>query len=183
MHQRMLELQQQAATSSSSNNSKNPAEGDEAASVAPGSPTVSAAQQLPRTVSPDVCPDGGDQDSSRQQQQKQAQQQHKQPGGTFTALKQDQQVQQKPTVFSGTAGDVLQEPSSASTTAQQGAGVNQQQLQFQRAALLAAGSRPNDLGDKGLAFLAVVLSVAIAAVLLKKVMTAMNGGYELFVEM
>uniref|UniRef100_A0A383WFP1 UBC core domain-containing protein n=1 Tax=Tetradesmus obliquus TaxID=3088 RepID=A0A383WFP1_TETOB len=45
----------------------------------------------------------------------------------------------------------------------------------------AVGSRPGELpADRGLTFLAVVLSVAIAAMLLKKVMTAM-GGYRLLV--
>ncbi|KAF6254292.1 ubiquitin-conjugating enzyme/RWD-like protein [Scenedesmus sp. NREL 46B-D3] len=45
----------------------------------------------------------------------------------------------------------------------------------------AVGSRPGELpGDRGLTFLAVVLSVAIAAMLLKKVMTAMSG-YRLLV--
>eukprot|EP00878_Enallax_costatus_P014571 GHUV01015242.1.p1 GENE.GHUV01015242.1~~GHUV01015242.1.p1 ORF type:complete len:233 (+),score=129.87 GHUV01015242.1:172-870(+) len=189
MHQRMLELQQQAAAASSSSNSKESATADAAAPVAPATP---AAVPLVRTVSSDTCADAAyssDQDSSKQhQQRKLAQQQHKQPTCTQPSLKQDQQQQQQVIAGSSTLDshkavqDAAKQASSAPAAVPQAAVANQQHLQLQHAAVLAAGSRPSDMGDKGLAFLAVVLSVAIAAMLLKKVMTAM-GGYGLFVEM
>lgn len=188
MHERMLELQQQAATSSSSRSPAKAADADLAAPVAPQTP---AAAPLVRAPSTDVVPrdaNGHDQDSSKCQQQDQAasgkaaakppQQRPKQQGAASSDLhnsSKDSNAQPPSAASPGGAAAVMQQQ-------QPPAAVIQQLEQLQRAGIVAAGSRPGDLGDRGLTFLAVVLSVAIAAMLLKKVMTAV-GGYRLYVDL
>lgn len=185
MHQRMLELQQQAPASSSSSSS--PSKVKEAA---PAGPPTSAVAPLGRTVSIDATPTGArdsDQDTNKQQQVQQ-QQEVLQPQVVQQGQQPAPEVQQQQTSSSVQVSPSSNSNSSMQSVTKQPAAVQYQQasppnqLQLQRAAMVAAGSRPGDLGDKGLTFLALVLSVAIAAMLLKKVMTAM-GGYRLFVEM
>lgn len=183
MHQRMLKLQQQAAVPSSSSSGS----GSEKTAADSAAPAAAVNVPLERKPSLDAAPAGAgstDQDSSKQQQQlKQQSQQNTKPLEQQAAAKQEQQQCRQHDVQSTVVQD--QCSSYVYNAAQQHAAAHQvaaehQTLQLQRA--LAAGSRPGDLGDKGLTFLAVVLSVAIAAVLLKKVMTAMSG-YRLFVDM
>lgn len=202
MHQLMLELQQQAAAKNSSSSSS-PSRAKE---TAPAGPAAPAAVVLGRSASIDAAPTGlgsSDQDSQKrlQPQQQSLQQLQLQPRSqqvsTTGESKQFQQQQQAEsaslqdtlgqnlTITTSSSSSSLQDypkRPAAAVSPQQQPSVISSQLQLQPSAMVAAGSRPGDLGDRGLTFLAVVLSVVIAAMLLKKVMSAM-GGYRLLMEM
>lgn len=194
MHQRMLELQQEAAASSN------------VAGQTAAQPTAAAAAGADRPVtSATSAAAGSDEDNSKQQgvqHQAALQLQQQQPEhdayDSDTAPVQDNHrgaardtAAKKPAATAAAGAPIQATPAPATAAAAAGVPAHAsvaaaaaaavpalaaQQMQLVRAGAAVGSSRPGELpGDRGLTFLIVVLSVAIAAMLLKKVMTAMVG--------
>lgn len=191
MHARMLELQRAAAAAGSSSSGGAKQGSPAAAAAASAATAVAAAGSAAAPADPDAdaVPSGRDSAASDQRSSTPLSSKQALPPGspdtagsdTSSSDQQQRQAPQLPASSGAASPQPLAAPVSAPTAHVQMHAAPALLQQQQRLLAATQGSLPGDMaGDRGLTFLVVVLSVAIVAMLFRKVMTAMSG-YRLMV--